>query len=116
MVSCDCSAAKKTSGVQRMFQGAAPDDAVCQAIQDAEIFVDNYGQDYKHNYYDILVRYYACHLLHSWGFAKTVTSTGVGPISESRQVAEYGGKEGADPYITEFRKLLSGENEIITSI
>ncbi len=116
MASCGCTSERKTTGVELMFEGSAPQETICQAIEDAEIFVNCYGEGYAHDLFDVLVRYYACHLLHSWGFAKTITNTSVGPVSEGRQVAGYGDKEGADPYITEFRKLLGGENEFVTAI
>lgn len=116
MAACGCNIVDKKTKVELMFQGSAPDDSICQAIEDAEIFVECHGTTYSHNYHDVLVRYYACHLLLSWGFAKNLTSTGFGPVSESRQVAQYGDKEGADPYITKFRELLGAEDELISSI
>ncbi len=113
---CNCDKLKKQTRVETMFVGSAPAESVCQAIEDAEIFVEIYGNTYSHDRYDVLVRYYAAHLLHLQGFAETTTSESVGPVSRSKQVATQGDKEDATPYIGQFRILLEAENEFITTV
>ena len=105
----------KTSAVENMISGSPSKEAVEQAIDDAGVFVDCYGGTYTDKLYSMLVRYYAAHLLVIQGHAKILISKSVGDVSETRQVADFGDKEGATPYLVEFNKILKGD-EIFTSI
>lgn len=106
---------EKQTAVEFMFKGSASPEAICTAIEDAEIFVKCYGGVYTADEFSLLVRYYACHLLFMWGFAKSLTSKSVGDVSESYEGNSLGDKEATSPYLQEFRKLINSD-ELIVSI
>ena len=69
---------------------------------------------------DLIRKYYAAHLLYTWGFALPNISSSVGDVSTGKGGAiNLGDKTGLSPYFIEFNKLLQCPEEagaFITSI
>ena len=65
----------------------------------------------------LLEKYYAAHLLFTWGFALPVVSSSVGDVSISKGApTNLGDKEGSSPYWIEVTKLLECDDDFLVSI
>lgn len=106
-----CTPKKNIVAVQDMFEGEAPDRTIARALNDAEIFIEKYGSSYTDDSHTVLLRYYACHLLATWGFAARVTSMSVGGVSETREALGLTEKENVTSYLYEFSKLLQSQTD-----
>lgn len=112
-----CTPKENLTAVQDMFEGEAPDRTIARALKDAERFIEKYGASYTQDDYTFLLRYYACHLLATWGFAARVSAMSVGDISETREALGLSEKENVTSYLYEFNKILQSQvDEIFLSI
>ena len=94
----------QTSG---MFKGFVSEDIVLQALKDAQCIIEvSYDLDTTLKYYDLALRYYACHTLYMAGHIKEVTSKSVGDVSVGYSTINQGDKESTSPYLSQFQKLV----------
>ncbi len=95
-----------------MAEGEVDPKAVCLAIDDARIIVEEqYGIPYKDDNFTVLVRYYAVHIMYTWGILNRLVAVSVDDVSETRKDINFGEKEGMSPYLSQFLIMLGGEDD-----
>ena len=101
---------------QTLFRESVPEDVVTQALKDAGQIIElTYCIDESDTYYDLALRYYACHLLYMNGHIKEATSKSVGDVSVGYSTVNQGDKENTSPCFAIFEKIIE-DGGIFTSI